>query len=759
MFFFFFGDNAVITTECDRLLEKGEIRPVSQIEQEYIMFRKRFGPDVLKSLDGEELINTLFNVMNHDGLPYWLEFKNDEIMDTRQYGSIAGGSSLKYIMYKRKSDGSWMTGNPQKQEVLSLDTAIAKGKAIRDAIVHGAELLAQFPSADINDYIALQQALDSYNDIKISGYGWIHKYYHMLFPKLIDAFHTVGWQRHVLFCYGQKPESMQFYALTGQLMGIMREINNPVCHVMRAMVHLYGSPVNYYRVGTRSGSNGTHMWQIMLNSGYVSIGWPALGNLNEYDTTDNELKDSLKSVMEKYYPNPPQTISREVNEIIRFFKTIKENDIIVAGDGKKTLGVGRITGGYDYREGMEFPHVRSVEWFYVGDTELPDAREGLRTTVYPYKIEDNILKIRELFSQGTPIKPTLYPEVQEKPPSSLDGLMRKIETILERKKQIILYGPPGTGKTYYAEKTAQELIARNVFKKSWKALTQSEKDVIYGNGRTEGYLRICCFHASYGYEDFIEGIKPRVANGQTLFELCDGIFKKLCNDAANAPDKAFYLLIDEINRGDISRIMGELIMLIEAGKRGKKLCLPISGEPFFVPNNVYIIGTMNTADRSISLLDVAIRRRFGFYELMPDYTLLENMHFGALPVGEWLKRLNQGICRHIGKDARNLQIGHAYFMEGGKPITSQARFCQVIAEDILPLIEEYCYGDYERMQKILDTDFVDIKNQTLQYALCEGDFAELISALLKPCPEIRLSEETNDAEDVDAINDTEEEEG
>ena len=759
MFFFFFGDNNAIIAECDRLLEKGEIRPAAQIEQEYTMFRKRFGPDALKSLNGEELINTLFNVMNHDGLPYWLEFKNDEIMDTRQYGSIAGGSSLKYIMYKRKIDGSWMTGNPQNQDVLSLDEAIVKGEAIRDAIVHGAELLARFPSAEINDYAVLQQAFDSYNDIKISGYGWIHKYYHMLFPKLIDAFHTVGWQRHALFCYGQKPESEQFYALTEQLMGIMKEINKPVCHVMRAMVHLFGSPVNYYRVGTRSGSSGNHMWQIMLNNGYVSIGWPSLGNLNTYDTADNELKDLLKRKMEQYYPNQPQTVSREVNEIFRFFKTIKENDIIVAGDGKKTLGVGRITGDYDYREEMEFPHVRSVEWFYVGETELPDAREGLRTTVCPYKNDENILKIRELFSNGSPIKPILPQTVKKKTLLPLDGVMRKIETILERKKQIIIYGPPGTGKTYYAEKTAQELVARNVFKKSWVTLTQPEKDLIYGNGRTNGYLRICCFHASYGYEDFIEGIKPRVANGQTLFELCDGIFKKLCADAANAPDKAFFLLIDEINRGDISRILGELIMLMEAGKRGKTLCLSVSGEPFFIPANVYIIGTMNTADRSISLLDAALRRRFGFYELMPDYTLLENMHFGALPVGEWLKRLNQGICRHIGKDARNLQIGHAYFMEGGRPITSQVRFSQVIAEDILPLIEEYCYGDYERMQEILDSDFVDAKNQTLQYALCEGDFDELISALLKPCPEIRLSMEIDDKEYVDANNDIEEEEG
>jgi 5-methylcytosine-specific restriction protein B len=751
VFFFFFNNDAIIE-ECDRLLEKGDIKPVSQIDQEYIMFRKRFGPDVLKSIEGEELIETIFNVMNHDGLAYWLEFKNDEMMDTRQYGSIAGGSSLKYIMYKRKSDNNWMTGSPQKQVVLSLADAIEKGKKIRDAIVRGAEQISKFENPEYEDYIALQQSLDSDEDVKIGGYGWIHKYYHMLFPNYIDAFHTTGWQKHALLCYGEKPESESLYALTGQLMKIITETGRPSSHIVRAMVHMYGSPVNYYRIGTRSGSSKTSIWPLMQENSYISIGWSELGDLTQYGQEDSEIRDSLKEPFEKLYPNPPQTISRELNEIIRFFKTIKENDIVVAGDGMQTLGIGRVTGGYEYREGLEFPHLREVEWIFVEQTQLPEAKEGLRTTVNPYRNMDNLLKIRELLSKGsTEQKNTVSSKPAEKPLQPLEGIMKKIDGILERKKQIILYGPPGTGKTYHAEKAAQELAARNIFRKSWKALSDDERKSILGDGRTNGYVRICCFHASYGYEDFIEGIKPRVENGQTLFELRDGIFKRLCSNAIKEPNKSFFLIIDEINRGDISRILGELIMLIESGKRGKTLYLPISGEPFSVPGNVFIIGTMNTADRSIALLDAALRRRFGFHELMPDYSLLEGINFDALPVSEWLKRLNQRICQHIGRDARNLQIGHSYFMEGEKPITSQNHFRQVIAEDILPLIEEYCYGDYERMAAILDSDFVDVKNQTLQYSLCEGDFTELIGALLKPCPEIRLSEEQDDTSDAYAI--------
>lgn len=751
MFFFCFNETTIIE-ECDRLLEKGDIKPVSQIDQEYTMFRKRFGPDVLKSLEGEELIETIFNVMNHDGLAYWLEFKNDEMMDTRQYGSIAGGSSLKYIMYKRKRDNNWMTGSPQKQIVLSLADAITKGKKIRDAIIRGVEQISKFEKPELKDYMALQQSLDSDEDAKIGGYGWIHKYYHMLFPNYIDAFHTTGWQKHALLCYGEKPESESLYELTGQIMKIIRKNSRPSSHIMRAMVHMYGSPVNYYRIGTRSGSSKTSMWPLMHENGYISIGWAELGDLTQYGQEDSEIRDSLKEPFEKLYPNPPQTISRELNEIIRFFKTIKENDIVVACDGMQTLGIGRVTGGYEYYDGLEFPHIREVEWVFVEKTQLPEAKEGLRTTVNPYKNIDNLFKIRELLSKGSAKqKNNVSSKPTEKPLQPLEGIMKKIDSILERKRQIILYGPPGTGKTYYAEKAAQEFAARNIYKKSWKSLSDNERRSIIGDGRMDGYVRICCFHASYGYEDFIEGIKPRVENGQTLFELRDGVFKKLCSDAAKELNKSFFMIIDEINRGDISRILGELIMLIESGKRGKTLYLPVSGDPFSVPSNVFIIGTMNTADRSIALLDAALRRRFGFHELMPDYSLLEGITFDSLPVSEWLKSLNQRICQHIGRDARNLQIGHSYFMEGEKPIASPNRFRQVIEEDILPLIEEYCYGDYERMAAILDSDFVDVKGQTLQYSLCEGDFPELISALLKPCLEIRLSKEQDDTSDADAI--------
>ena len=249
------------------------------------------------------------------------------------------------------------------------------------------------------------------------------------------------------------------------------------------------------------------------------------------------------------------------------------------------------------------------------------------------------------------------------------------------------------------------------------------------------------------YEDFIEGIKPRVIDGQTVFELKDGIFKKICMDALKQPDKDFYLIIDEINRGDISRIFGELITLIESGKRGKQIILPLSNESFKVPENVYMVGTMNTADRSISLLDVALRRRFGFIELMPDYTLFEDTEFSGLPLAGWLKELNSRIREYIGQDARNLQIGHSYFLEREQAITDNEKFKRIIKEDIIPLVEEYCYGDYNLIAKVLGQGLIDSKNQTIKLDVFKSpDISELVTALLSPCPTLRLESLTTEEE-------------
>jgi 5-methylcytosine-specific restriction protein B len=191
-----------------------------------------------------------------------------------------------------------------------------------------------------------------------------------------------------------------------------------------------------------------------------------------------------------------------------------------------------------------------------------------------------------------------------------------------------------------------------------------------------------------------------------VFEPRDGIFKRLCADATKTADKNFFLVIDEINRGDLPRIFGELITTLEYDKRGLTITLPITGSSFSIPKNVYIIGSMNTADRSISIMDTALRRRFAFVELMPDSSILGARSVGGLRLGAWLDALNAKLRKHMKRDARNLQIGHAYLLPS-QPITSIAEFSRVLRDDIIPLLEEYCYEDFVLLSQILGDEIVD----------------------------------------------------
>ena len=733
---------------CQKLLSDKKLLSKEQLEQGYKLFSQKFSPEVLKNLDGELLLNTIFNIGNKDGLTYWLEFKNDDELHTGDYGSISGGSAFKYVMFKRNLDDKWVTGNPQNPTVLSLDEAISLARELRDILILGSETIKQISSTDMgsSEYKKLQESFDKDMKYNMNRLGWVHKYYHMIYPSVIDDFHSAKWQRHGLICCGIEPiKDDNLYEMAGYFIEIANQCDLPVNYVTAAINEIYGSPVNYFRVGT--GDNGNSYWHDMRSNSYVAIGWSELGDLNSYSESKS-MKNDIQEQLVKIYKYDNKTASRKAGEIIRFFNGIEIGDVVVAVLGEKVFGIGQVSGNYEYVEERPYAHCKNVNWIktFKEPIQLPKPSAGKLTSCFPYKDIENIMEIERLINEEN-IESEEKPEVSL---TSLTGVVAEIESVLGRKKQVILYGPPGTGKTYYAEKACCELAARNIFRKSFNSLSEDEKNTIVGNGRTNGVVRMCCFHPSYGYEDFIEGIKPRIINNQTVFEPKDGIFKQICSDAKEAPNKKFYLIIDEINRGDISRIFGELIMLIESGKRGKQVILPLCNEPFSVPENVYMVGTMNTADRSIALLDVALRRRFGFIELLTDYSLLEGVEIDGLPLAGWLKELNIRICEHIGKDARNLQIGHSYFLEKEKAIVDQEKFKRIIKEDIITLIEEYCYGDYAMISKILGEGIVDVKNQIIRFELFStSDVSNLITALLSPCPTLRLGTQATEGENIE----------
>jgi 5-methylcytosine-specific restriction enzyme B len=247
---------------------------------------------------------------------------------------------------------------------------------------------------------------------------------------------------------------------------------------------------------------------------------------------------------------------------------------------------------------------------------------------------------------------------------------------------------------------------------------ESEDDV--------GALTRLTFHASYSYEDFIEGYRPDESrDGSLSLKLVDGVFKRVCRAAEANSRKQYLVLIDEINRANLAKVLGELITLLEKDKRGLSISLPQSKEPFTIPPNVFVVGTMNTADRSIKLLDAALRRRFAFIELMPDPELLAGVKFGTLTLSQFLEVLNRRVAE---KEGREKQIGHSFLMDDVGPITDSDEFARRFRQEILPLLKEYCYDDYRVLSNYIGEELVDASGQVLNDD-CLRDTDQLISAL------------------------------
>jgi 5-methylcytosine-specific restriction protein B len=241
-----------------------------------------------------------------------------------------------------------------------------------------------------------------------------------------------------------------------------------------------------------------------------------------------------------------------------------------------------------------------------------------------------------------------------------------------------------------------------------------------------GQLTWVTFHPSYTYEDFVEGYKPVASGTGTLdLRLQDGIFKRVCLAARARPNQQFLLLIDEINRGNIPKIFGELITLLEIDKRNLTVTLPQSGDEFSVPPNVRLLGSMNTADRSIRLLDAALRRRFAFIELMPDPGLLEGGRVHGLDLAAFLAELNRRV---VERTDREKQIGHSFLLDGDQAINDPALFAARFRYEILPLLQEYAFEDYRDLAHYLGDALIDENEQRLVSDKIEDPQA-LITAL------------------------------
>ena len=275
-------------------------------------------------------------------------------------------------------------------------------------------------------------------------------------------------------------------------------------------------------------------------------------------------------------------------------------------------------------------------------------------------------------------------------------------------KGVLLEGPPGTGKTYNVVRYAVELIEG---KKILPGENYDDVKARYEKYVGSGQIKFTTFHQSFSYEEFVEGIRPIVvdrygnetntAHSDTtvIYRAFNGVFKSLCEKAAKSPHMNFVCVIDEINRGNISRIFGELITLIEESKRGTSVILPYSQAEFSVPVNLYILGTMNTADRSIAMFDTALRRRFDFIEMMPDPNLLGECD--GVDLRELFSAINERIEYYYDREHA---VGHAYFMKRYGCIQTLDELRNVFGTKIIPLLQEYFFDDYEKIKLILNDE-------------------------------------------------------
>ncbi len=259
-----------------------------------------------------------------------------------------------------------------------------------------------------------------------------------------------------------------------------------------------------------------------------------------------------------------------------------------------------------------------------------------------------------------------------------------IKRALEHKKNIILQGPPGTGKTFLARRLAYAMMGK----------------------KDHARLDMIQFHQSYAYEDFIQGYRP---NEDGKFELANGIFYRFCRKAQSDPERKYFFIIDEINRGNLSKIFGELMMLIEHDKRGEEFAIPLTyskdGNQFFIPENLYLIGTMNTADRSLAMVDYALRRRFAFIDLLPNFNDKFQAYLQEKKVDSDLiakiivkmKSLNESIekASDLGK---GFMVGHSYFCNIPDEV-DEDWYEHIIHTEIAPLLAEYWFDKPEKVQQ------------------------------------------------------------
>lgn len=445
-----------------------------------------------------------------------------------------------------------------------------------------------------------------------------------------------------------------------------------------------------------SPGENANRWNEFYDNGIMALNWDNLGDLRQY-ASKNEIKEILT-----LDSNLGSSRKNDVLANWEFVNVLKVGDIVYAKKGIDTIvGKGIVESDYIYDETRnDYKSFRKVNWIYneeknIGHTLVQKTLTDI--TKYP----DYVEKLEQLYENNG-----ISAEKNNNEYTKFDFLEEVLITeekydniinTLERKKNIILQGVPGVGKTFCAKKIMYTLM----------------------NMKDDSRIKTVQFHQSYSYEDFIQGYRP---NEDGNFELKNGVFYELVQEARKEYERAisqkeepkkYCMIIDEINRGNLSKVFGELMMLIESDKRDSKwsVKLTYSDDEFYIPKNLYIIGTMNTADRSLATIDYALRRRFAFIELEPSFEndeasdkfrkyLINQEKIEADFVDRIItayKKLNNFITQSLSKD---FIIGHSYFINQFKEVEDYEEvYKSIVNYEILPLLEEYFYDDKDKIEE------------------------------------------------------------
>lgn len=422
-------------------------------------------------------------------------------------------------------------------------------------------------------------------------------------------------------------------------------------------------------------------WDEFYQNGIMAIGWDYFSNLKDFKN-----KKEIEKML-NIYNNDSKRHYNDANALWQFSQEIQIGDIIFVKKGNyNILGMGIVSSDYIFDEERSYyKHVRKVDWKYKGNWEYDKSNPFITKTLTEItRYKEMIDTLNSFFINEENID--LIEEENEFPEYTVEDFLEEayinekqynvLVSLLKNKKNLIIQGAPGVGKTFIAKRLAYSIMG--------------VKDI--------NRVMMVQFHQSYSYEDFIMGFRPSKEN----FELKHGSFYQFCKNAEDDDENDYFFIIDEINRGNLSKIFGELFMLIEKDKRGEKnkIQLLYSEESFFIPKNLYIIGLMNTADRSLAMVDYALRRRFSFYNLKPGFAsdgfkaYQENVdieNFNTLI--DTVVELNEEI-KNDESLGEGFVIGHSYFSN----IKSYEQLEFIIDYEIIPLLKEYWFDEADKVE-------------------------------------------------------------